>query len=278
VAQITRYAALVEYDGSPYKGFQAQNDHPSVQSTIEKALFQLCGQALRITAAGRTDTGVHAKGQFISFDLEKEFPADTIANALNAYLRRDRVVVVKSYKVKPTFSARFSATGRLYRYRLLVRPAPSALDRGQVWHIKQDLDLESMRMAANYLIGTHDFTTFRDGACQAKSPIKTLDTIQIQKIGDEVWLDYGARSFLHRQVRSLTGSLVQVGLGRWTPFDMKRALDLAQRSACGQVAPPDGLNLMGVCYDPDPNFLTLIRAGLDSYVPDIDPWRLDDKA
>jgi tRNA pseudouridine38-40 synthase len=269
---MTRYAALVEYDGAPYKGFQAQNGLKTVQGALESAIFQFCGQTLRVTAAGRTDTGVHAKGQVISFDLDHDFPADTVSNALNAYLRQESVVLLNTQRVEPLFSARFSATGRLYRYRLLVRPAPPALERGQVWHIKQDLNLEAMQEASLHLIGTHDFTTFRDGACQAKSPIKTLDAIKISAAGNEIWLDFGARSFLHRQVRSMTGTLVQVGLGRWMPFDVKAALLMANRSACGQVAPATGLNLMGVCYHQGPDFQSIIQKGLGSYLPDINPW------
>lgn len=243
-----RYRLTLEYDGGAYNGFQAQADQPSVQAALEAAVTAFSGEVRRIQAAGRTDSGVHATGQVAHVDLDRDWPAETVVNALNAHLRREQVVVLDASVAPPDWSARFSAVGRRYLYRIVNRRSPPALDRGRAWHVKAPLDAEAMHMAAQALVGLHDFTTFRDAACQAKSPVKTLDVAEVSRAGEEVRLVFAARSFLHRQVRSMTGSLVEVGLGKWSAADFKAALDAADRTACGPVAPPQGLYLTGVVY------------------------------
>ena len=251
---MTRYRLQVEYDGRPYKGFQAQGPLPTVQASIERAIAAFSGEPLRITAAGRTDTGVHATGQVVSFDLVKPFTADTVRDAINALLRPEPIAIVAAEIADDDFSARFSATGRMYLFRILNRRAPPALEQGRVWHVKKPLDAGIMHEAAQCLIGTHDFTTFRDIECQAKSPVKTLDIARVRRFGEEIHLVFAARSFLHRQVRSMTGTLVEAGLGRWDIEDVAAALKAADRTACGQVAPPHGLCLTHVTYEAEPNF------------------------
>ncbi len=243
-----RYRLLLEYDGGPYNGFQAQADQPTVQGSLERAVKAFCGESVRVHAAGRTDTGVHATGQSIHIDLEKDWPAETVRNALNAHLRGEPIVVLDADVAPEGWHARFSATERRYRYRILNRVSPPGLERGHVWHVKAPLDADAMHAAAQVLIGLHDFTTFRDVNCQAKSPVKTLDVVSVSREGDEVVLVFEARSFLHRQVRSMTGSIAEVGLGRWTADDLRAALEAKDRKACGQVAPADGLYLTGVSY------------------------------
>lgn len=243
-----RYRLTVEYDGGAYNGFQVQDGQPTVQGALERAVHAFSGETVRLAAAGRTDTGVHATGQVVSFDLERDWPAATVMNALNAHLLGEAVAVVDAAVTDPEFHARFSAIGRAYLYRVLNRPARPALDRGRVWHVKGELDVAAMAAAAQLLVGEHDFTTFRHVACQAASPVKTLDVAAVTRAGDEVHLVFEARSFLHRQVRSMTGSLVQVGLGRWSPDDLAAALAERDRAACGPVAPADGLYLTGVRY------------------------------
>lgn len=244
-----RYRLTIEYDGRPYNGFQAQASQPSVQGALEVAIKAFCGQDLRIAAAGRTDTGVHATAQVVHVDLERDWPARTVMNALNAHLVREAVSVLDAVAVTDDWHARFSARERRYLYRILNRPAPPALEAGKVWHVKKPIDAEAMHEAAQALVGLHDFTTFRDMACQAKSPLKTLDVARIERVGDEVHLVFEARSFLHRQVRSMTGTLAEVGVGRWTADDVQAALEAKDRTACGPVAPADGLYLTGVGYE-----------------------------
>jgi tRNA pseudouridine38-40 synthase len=244
-----RYKLTIEYDGGPYNGFQAQAGQPTVQGSLERAVKAFCGQELRVAAAGRTDSGVHATGQVVGVDLERDWPAETVRNALNAHLRGEPIVVLEAEVAPEGWHARFTAIERRYRYRILNRAAPAGLDRGHVWHVRADLDAEAMHAAAQVLLGLHDFTTFRDVACQAKSPVKTLDVATVTRVGEEVVLVFEARSFLHRQVRSMTGSLAEVGLGRWSAADLKAALDAADRTRCGQVAPSDGLYLTGVSYE-----------------------------
>lgn len=244
-----RYRLTIEYDGRPYNGFQAQAAQPSVQAAIEAAVKAFTGQAIRIAAAGRTDTGVHATGQVVQVDLERDWPARTVMNALNAHLTREAVSVLDCAVAPEGWHARFSANERRYLYRILNRPAPPALDRGKVWHVKKAMDAEAMHAAAQVLVGLHDFTTFRDMACQSKSPVKTLDVARVFRVGDEVHLVFEARSFLHRQVRSMTGTLAEVGVGRWTAQDVRDALEARDRTACGPVAPSDGLYLTGVGYE-----------------------------
>ena len=243
-----RYRLTIEYDGSGYNGFQAQADQPTVQGSVETAITAFCGETVRLAAAGRTDTGVHATGQVISIDLEKDWPTRTVMNALNAHLVGEPISVLDCVGVDGDWHARFSATGRRYLYRILNRPGPAALDQGRVWHMRKPMDAETMQTAAQSLVGLHDFTTFRDVNCQSKSPLKTLDVAQVSRVGEEVHLVFEARSFLHRQVRSMTGTLVEVGLGRWAVEDVARVLAARDRAACGPVAPSDGLYLTGVRY------------------------------
>lgn len=243
-----RYRLTIEYDGGPYAGFQAQDGLPTVQGAIETAVAAFCGQNVRIAAAGRTDSGVHATGQVVHVDLERDWPAETVMNALNAHMVREGVAVLDSKVVPDDWHARFSATGRHYLYRILNRPGRPALERGKVWHVRKPLDAVAMQKGAGHLIGHHDFTTFRDLACQSKSPVKTLDVAGVTRVGEEVHLVFEARSFLHRQVRSMAGTLVEVGLGRWSPQDVADALAARDRAACGRVAPSDGLYLTGVTY------------------------------
>jgi tRNA pseudouridine38-40 synthase len=243
-----RYRLTLEYDGSAYNGFQAQTDQPTVQGSVEAAITAFCGETVRLAAAGRTDTGVHATGQVISLDLEKAWPAQTVMNALNAHLVGEAISVLDCEGVEDDWHARFSATGRRYLYRILNRPGPPALDAGRVWHMRKSMDADAMHAAAQALVGLHDFTTFRDVNCQSKSPEKTLDVATVRRVGEEVHLVFEARSFLHRQVRSMTGTLAEVGLGRWTIDDVATALTARDRAACGPVAPSTGLYLTGVRY------------------------------
>jgi tRNA pseudouridine38-40 synthase len=219
-----------------------------VQGAIETAIKAFCGQDVRIAAAGRTDSGVHATGQVVHLDLDKDWPAATVMNALNAHMVEEAVSVLDSVRVSDDWHARFSATGRRYLYRILNRPGRPALLQGQVWHVRKPLDAEAMHEAAQILVGHHDFTTFRDLACQSKSPEKTLDVARVSRVGEEVHLVFEARSFLHRQVRSMAGTLAEVGLGRWSAEDVREALEARDRQACGPVAPSDGLYLTGVSY------------------------------
>ncbi len=243
-----RYRLTIEYDGGPYNGFQAQDRQPSVQASLERAITAFSGETLRIAAAGRTDAGVHALGQVIHVDLDRDWPAETVRDAINAHLSKEPIVVLDSALAPEDFHARFSAKARHYLYRIRNRRTPPALDRGRVWRVKGALDVDAMHAAAQLLVGRHDFTTFRDAACQAKSPVKTLEQARVWREADEVRLAFSAPSFLHRQVRSMTGSLVEVGLGRWSAADLKAALDARDRSACGQVAPACGLYLVCVDY------------------------------
>lgn len=243
-----RYRLTVEYDGRPYRGFQAQADLPSVQGSIERAVKAFCGEDIRLQAAGRTDTGVHATGQVVHVDLEKDWPAQTVLRAINAHLVPEPIAILDAAVAVGDWHARFSATERRYLYRILNREAGPALDQGRVWHVKKPIDAGAMHAAAQALVGHHDFTTFRDMQCQAKSPMKTLDLAAVRREGDYVLLDFASRSFLHRQVRSMTGTLAEVGVGRWQPEDVVAALEARDRTACGPVAPADGLYLTGVSY------------------------------
>lgn len=243
-----RYRLTIEYDGGPFVGWQRQDNGPSVQGALEEAILKLCGESVTVTGAGRTDAGVHALGQVAHFDLSKEFAADKVRDALNHFLRPMPVVVLETQVVPPDFHARFSATGRHYLYRILCRRPPPALETGHVWHVVRGLDAEAMHTAAQVLVGQHDFTTFRAAECQAKSPVKTLDRFDVSRVGEEVHVNASARSFLHHQVRSMVGSLKLVGEGKWSRRDMQHALDSRDRSACGPVAPSDGLYLVRVDY------------------------------
>lgn len=243
-----RYRLLIEYDGGPFRGWQSQANGPSVQVALQQAIEAFSGEAVTVSGAGRTDTGVHALGQVAHFDLEREWPTKTVREAMNAHLSPHAVVVLAAEEAAPDFHARFSATGRRYLYRILNRQAPPGLDRGRVFWVRKPLDAEAMHAAAQALVGHHDFTTFRDAQCQAKSPVKTLDVASVDRRGDEVHLEFAARSFLHRQVRSMTGTLCEVGLGKWSAADVRSALEAADRSRCGPVAPPQGLYLVSVNY------------------------------
>ncbi len=243
-----RYRLDLEYDGGPYKGFQAQGPLPTVQASIERAVKGFSGETLRLQAAGRTDTGVHALHQVVHIDLEREWRPEVVRDALNAHLVPEPIAVTAASLAPEGFHARFSAKARRYLYRIVNRMAPPSLEKGRVWHVKKPLDAGAMGEAARALVGHHDFTTFRDADCQAKTPMKTLDVAEVWREGEEVRLAFAARSFLHRQVRSMTGSLAEVGVGRWTVDDLKSALEAADRTACGPVAPADGLYLAGVEY------------------------------
>lgn len=243
-----RYRLTLEYDGGPFVGWQRQNEGASVQGALEAAIEKLSGEKVTVTGAGRTDAGVHALGQVAHFDLGKQFEPGKVRDALNHYLRPDPVSVLNASAVDGEFHARFSAAGRHYLFRILNRRSPPALDIGKVWHVSPKLDAEAMDAAAQFLVGQHDFTTFRAAECQAQSPVKSLDRLDVSQRGEEIHIEASARSFLHHQIRSFTGTLKLVGEGKWQPRDVKKALEAKDRAACGPVAPPDGLYLVRVDY------------------------------
>lgn len=255
-----RFALLIEYDGGPFAGWQAQADQPSVQGAIEAALARLdpgFAAGARIAAAGRTDAGVHATGQVAHADLVRDWVPFRLAEALNWHLKPAPVAILAAARVDDGFHARFSARERRYLFRLVARRAPVTHDRGRVWQVLNPLDAGAMRAAAAHLIGLHDFTTFRSTMCQSASPVKTLDEIRIEEHpipqGREYRFHLRARSFLHNQVRSIVGTLERVGAGSWPPARVAEALAARDRAACGPVCPPQGLYLSGVGY-PDPPF------------------------
>lgn len=247
-----RYRLDLEYDGGPYAGWQRQAGQPSVQAAVEHAVLAFSGETVTLKGAGRTDAGVHATGQVAHVDLSRAWPADTVRDAVNAHLRQagETVTVLASALAADDFDARFSAIGRHYLYRILNRRPPPALERGLVWHVAPPLDASAMHAAAQVLVGRHDFTTFRSIQCQAKSPEKTLDRLDVSRDGDRIEVRASARSFLHNQVRSMVGTLKRVGEGAWTADDVRAALDAKDRAACGPVAPPEGLYLVKVDYPP----------------------------
>ncbi len=247
-----RYAFKIEYDGQPFSGWQRQDTHPSVQGAIEAALAKLEPDLPAIAAAGRTDAGVHGLGQVAHVDMAKDWDPFRLSEAVNHHLKPAPVAIVAAAAVSDDFHARFSALSRRYLFRIIQRRAPLVHDRGQVWRLNHRLDVDAMREAAAHLIGKHDFTTFRSTMCQAKSPLKTLDRLDITAHGDEIHFDVKARSFLHNQVRSFVGTLERVGAGAWSPDRVKSALEARNRAECGPVSPPDGLYLTEVGYDPDP--------------------------
>lgn len=251
-----RYALKIEYDGTPFCGWQRQSGQPSVQQALEEALRRLEPDAPGVGAAGRTDTGVHATAQVAHCDLSKAWAPFRLMEALNYHLKPAPVAVVAAAPVPDDFHARFSAKGRRYLFRLVARRAPVTHDAGRVWQVRHDVALEPMQAAATHLIGHHDFTTFRSTMCQAASPVKTLDRLDIEALsyphGTEFRFHLAARSFLHNQVRSIVGTLERVGAGAWQPDQVKEALDAKDRAACGPVCPPQGLYLNGVVYEPDP--------------------------
>jgi len=243
-----RYKLTLEYDGAPFVGWQRQANGLSVQQVLEEAIFSASGEAVVANGAGRTDAGVHATGQVAHVDLAKSWSGFRLSEALNALLAPQPIAVLAVEAVADDFDARFSATMRHYLYRIINRRAPLALERGRAWRVKRKLDLDAMREGAALLIGRHDFSTFRDSQCQAASPIKTLSRFDVERDGDMILLRLSARSFLHRQVRSMVGSLEHVGAGKWSAGDLKDALDARDRARCGQVAPADGLYLTKVEY------------------------------
>ena len=243
-----RYKLTIEYDGTPFVGWQVQAGGLSVQGLIEAAMEALTGEKISIQGAGRTDAGVHALGQVAHAALSKDWQPDTVRDALNAYLRPHPIAVLAAEKAADDFDARFSARRRHYLYRIINRRADLALERERAWRVPRPLDEAAMHAAAQLLVGKHDFTTFRSTECQAKSPLKTLDRLESARVGDEVRVAASARSFLHNQVRSMVGSLVHVGEGKWSADDLAAALAARDRTACGQVAPPDGLYLVKVDY------------------------------
>ena len=245
-----RYKLTVEYDGSVFAGWQRQDNAPSVQQTLEAAAEALDGAPVQVIGAGRTDSGVHATGQVAHLDLVKPLRADKVRDALNAHLRPSPVSVLEAEDADPGFHARFDATGRSYVYRIVNRRADLALDKGRAWRVVVDLDAEAMRAAAQALVGRHDFTTFRDANCQAETPVKTLREISVARVGQVIEIRTSARSFLHRQVRSMVGSLMEVGRGRESVGWIGEILAAADRTKCGPVAPADGLYLVGVSYQP----------------------------
>ncbi len=243
-----RYKLTIEYDGTPFSGWQVQDHALTVQGALETAVKAICGEDVRVHGAGRTDAGVHALAQVAHCDIAKPFVPGRLRDGLNAHLRPHPIAVLSADIVPDSFEARFSAIKRHYLYRIANTRANLALDIGRVWRVPRALDADAMHQAAQRLIGKHDFTTFRDTECQAKSPEKTLDQLDVRREGDEVSIVTSARSFLHSQVRSMVGSLVWVGEGRWSDDDLAASLAARNRAACGPVAPPDGLYLVRVDY------------------------------
>ncbi len=243
-----RYKLTIEYDGTPFAGWQIQADQTTVQGVMVAAIEALTGEKTPVQGAGRTDAGVHARAQVAHVDLAKDWDTDTVRDALNAHLRPHPVAVLAAEKAAADFNARTSALKRHYLYRILNRRADLTLDLGRAWRVPRPLDAAAIHAAAQALVGKHDFTTFRSTECQAKSPVKTLDRLDVERDGEEVTVCASARSFLHNQVRSMVGSLVMVGEGKWSADDLAGVLAARDRTACGPVAPPDGLYLMKVDY------------------------------
>lgn len=248
---MARYRLLLEYDGAGFVGWQRQRHGPSIQQALERAFHAFCGQAAVPVAAGRTDAGVHALGQVAHVDLARDWPAATVRDALNSHLRPAAIVVLAADRVGDRFHARFDAVERSYLYRILARRPPPALQRGRAWHLPRPLSAAAMHEAAQRLVGRHDFSTFRDAQCQAASPVKTLDALTVAGEGEEILVRARARSFLHRQMRSMVGALRLVGEGRWTAADLAAALEARDRGACPPTAPAHGLYLATVHYKPE---------------------------
>jgi len=245
---VTRYKLTLEYDGADFVGWQRQDNGPSLQAALEAAVLGFCGEAVTVQGAGRTDAGVHALGQVAHVDLARDWPADTVLKALNFHLKPEPVAVLAAEIAGDDFDARFSAKARHYRYRIINRQPPLTIDAGRAWWIKAPLDAGAMQRAAQRLTGSHDFTTFRNADCQAKSPVKTLDRLIVRRQSEEILIEASARSFLHSQVRSIAGSLRLIGDGSWSADDLSDALAAKDRKACGPVAPADGLYLLRVDY------------------------------
>jgi tRNA pseudouridine38-40 synthase len=247
---LPRYRLDIEYDGTPYAGWQRQAGQHSVQAALEQAILNFSGETISLRGAGRTDSGVHATGQVAHLDLAKDWPDDTVRDAINAHLKLagEAVAVTAAAKAADDFDARFSATRRHYLYRILNRRAQPALKKDRAWWVPARLDTEAMHEAAQQLVGRHDFTTFRSTQCQANSPLRTLDRLDVTRSGDLIEVRTSARSFLHNQVRSMVGTLKRVGEGGWTAADVKAALEAKDRAACAGIAPPEGLYLVKVDY------------------------------
>ena len=243
-----RYKLTIEYDGTGLVGWQRQANGLSVQEALETAIAKFCGESATVHGAGRTDAGVHALAQTAHVDLTQLVTPEVLRSAVNYHLRPAKIAVLAVEPVSQAFDARLSATGRIYLYRILNRRTPPALERNRVWHVAPPLDIEAMRQGASHLVGHHDFSTFRDSLCQAKSPVKTLDVLELRRAGDDIHIEARARSFLHHQVRNIVGTLKLVGLGHWHPDDVARALAARDRRAGGPTAPADGLYLVGVGY------------------------------
>lgn len=245
---MARWKLTLEYDGSPFAGWQRQDNGPSVQAALEQAILKLTSESVTVTAAGRTDAGVHALGQVAHADIEKALAPDKMRDALNAHLRPHPISVLEAAIAADDFHARFQATARHYLYRIVNRRSPLTLDAGRAWQVQSTLDAAAMHEAAQHLVGQHDFTTFRAAECQAKSPVKTLDRLAVARMGEEIRIEASARSFLHHQVRSMVGTLKLVGTGKWNAAELRAALEARDRARCGPVAPPHGLYLVRVDY------------------------------
>jgi len=245
---VIRWRLTIEYDGGPFMGWQRQEHGPSVQQALEEALFRMTGEMAAVHAAGRTDAGVHALAMSAHAEIEKTVTAHRLREGLNALVRPQPISVLAVEQVADDWHARFSCIGRRYLYRILNRRAPPALERGKVWHIPVPLDVEAMQAGAAFLVGRHDFTTFRSVQCQSDSPVKTLDNLEVSRVGEEIHVQAAARSFLHHQVRSMVGCLALVGRGQWQPEDIQRALEARDRSALGFNAPPHGLYFIEAVY------------------------------
>ncbi len=262
-----RYFLVVEYDGTDFSGWQRQDGAPSVQQSLEDTLARLGEEDRLVYGAGRTDAGVHAEFMVAHVDLAQDWPTYKLPLAMNAQMGRRDVAVLKAIQVDDEAHARFGAIKRAYRYRFLDRHVRSPLRANRVWHRNRTLDVSSMHAAAQFFVGKHDFTTFRSTQCQSASPVKSVDMVQVVRRGDEVHLEVRATSFLHNQIRSFAGSLDMVGLGRWQPVRIKEALEACDRSACGPVAPPDGLYLIDVTYEPDVNDMLRCEGNFDDIAP-----------
>jgi tRNA pseudouridine38-40 synthase len=246
---MARFKLTIEYDGAPFVGWQRQANGPSVQEALEDAVYAFCQERTTVHGAGRTDTGVHALGQVAHIDIDKPVKAEKVADALNFHLKPTPVAVLWAEQVDDDFHARFSATGRRYLYRIVNRRAPLALDRGRAWFVPQPLDVAGMHNAAQHLVGHHDFTSFRASECQAASPVKTLDRLEVRAEGENIYIEAAARSFLHHQVRNMVGTLKLVGEGKWTAAEVAGALAARDRAAAGPTAPAEGLYLTAVRYE-----------------------------
>jgi tRNA pseudouridine38-40 synthase len=246
---MTRFKLSIEYDGGGFVGWQRQDNGPSIQQSLEEAVFRITGETALVQGAGRTDAGVHALGQVAHVDVEKEIEAEKLKDAINYHLKPASIAVLSSEVAPDDFHARFSATGRAYLYRIVNRRAPLTVDHGRAWLVNATLDAGAMHDAAQVLLGKHDFSTFRASLCQAQSPVKTLDRLSVHRVGEEIQLIAEARSFLHHQVRNFVGTLRLVGEGKWSKDDLRVALEAKDRTKGGPTAPPDGLYLTRVKYD-----------------------------